>query len=328
MFRRPLLAFASLALLGQGCWAVPRAQPSPSVVPSVSGDPSPDGPVVFREGFGKLPGKAPTQPGVPSTSIPIVFATEVPELPPEVTVLREWASVPDETVIRNVTTALRVPSGAIGRTPLSGHLEVSWRDGVGYRWRYTSASGTLAFERDELSFPEPLGTTTGDAIEVAQTFLTGRGADVTGWGLPDAQGAIVTFAATRDEQSAVLPNGQPMIASSLEADVTGDIALRGFFELPRHMDRSNYPALTAGEMLERLRAGGTHPVTNAGEGSSIVFDKLTLALFRYEGVVNGDKRIFYLPALWAQGTLRRADGAIIPWATTVPLVKDELFQGN
>ena len=269
-----------MALLGQGCWTIPNPQPSPSVIPSVSGDPSPDGPVTFREGFGKLPGTAPTRPGVPSGSLPIVFATEVPELPPEVTVLREWASTPDETLIRNITTALHIPSGALGRTPIGKKLELTWKDGAGYIWSYASASNT------------------------------------------------VTFAATRDAQSAIESSGQPMVAATLEADVTGDIAIRGFFESLKNMDRSNYPALSAGDVLERLRAGGTHPVTDAGVGSSVVFDRLSIALVRHEADADGASRVFYLPALWAQGTLRRADGAIIPWATTVPLVSDESFQGK
>lgn len=324
MFPRLVIIGMLAVLLGQGCWAPPTSsfQP-PSPLPS--GDPSPDGPVAFREGFGKLPGMPPTHAGVSAGSVPVVFNAEVPELPPEVTVLREWTNAPNETLVKNITTALHVPSGALGRAPAGGRLDVSWKDGAGYAWRYSSASGTVAFERDDASFPEPLGTKTGDAVDVARTFFSRRGADVASWGPPYAQGIFVTFAASRDEQSAVLPDGQPQIAAALDADVTGDVALRGFFELPKNQDRSNYNALSAGEVLERLRGGGTHPVTNAGAGSSLVFDHLSIALYRHEPTVNGVPRVFYLPALWAQGTLHRADGALIPWATTVPLVKDDAF---
>jgi hypothetical protein len=327
--KRTLFALcAALVLVGQGCFSAPRTPSLDEITntPTVT----PDGIVAFREGFGALPGPAPTI-GTPANHQPPTVLNEtLPNIPPDVTVLREWDTSPDANLLRNLTTAIGVPSGAFGASPQAGTLSLSWRDGAGYDWTYDAPAHVLRVERSlpsaspSVATDEERGT---QALTATRDFLVARGISTVGWGVPAAHvsssGAWrVTYAASRDEQTVALARGDALLAGTAEG--IGDTVTRGTFELPRSIDRSNYPALAQGEVLRRLRAGGTNPLPALPSDSAVTLDEFELVLYRHEGLVNGKIRVFYIPALSASGMLRQG-GTFSPYQTLVPLAADAVF---
>ena len=317
---------AAVILLGQGCFAPPSSVPLANITatPTVT----PDGAVAFREGFGKLPGSAPSHLNGAQPSA--VLTTDLPPIPSDVTVLREWDTTPDTNLLRNITTALGVPSGTFGAAPQTRALSLSWDDGAGYRWVYNAPIHVLSATR----LLPPASPFTGEAAQVraqilttADDFLSAHGIQMAGWGLPtvhtSSSGAWrVTYAASRDEQTVAHANSTSLLAGTLEG--IGDAVMQASLELPRSLDRSNYPALAQGEVLRRLRAGGINPLPPLPAGASIAFESFQFVLYRHEGTLAGKTRVFYIPALQAQGTLRQG-GTHSPYTTLVPLVPDETF---
>jgi hypothetical protein len=320
MFQRIFLVSCMLCLLGQGCLSplIPTKSDTSAVEPI--GDPSPEGLVMFREGFGKLPGTSPLARAAEASLPGIVLAAPLPSLPNEVTVLREWNRRPEESLLRNLTSALTVPPGTLGEHPVGTALELGWTDESGVTWTYSvSSTLPLAFSRRA---PTERAASAADA---ARLFLTDRGVNMQGWGDAVVEDRQVRFAATRDRQTVVDANGEAVPAaiinvSELNAPSQGQLELN-----PVGLDRSNYPSFTEGETLERLRVGGTHPLQDNIPGSVVTFTQFSLALYRHDALLNGVSRTFYLPALWAIGTVRRPDGSAFPYATTVPLVRGNQF---
>lgn len=331
--RRSLLPlFAALLFVGQGCFSPVTTIPLEEIDGSAS--PAPDGFVAFEKGYGLLPGKAPTSPIPPERQPSFILETPMPGLPPDVTVLREWDTAPGQTLLRNITTALDVPSGAIGNGARGEALSLTWHDAQQYHWTYDAPAHTLTAELKTATVPTAPGLTEERAAEhasiAAQIFLTERGIDVAGWGAPEVRlqpsGTWrVTFAASRDAQPVSRTDGVFLPAGDLTG--TGQTVTYATMELPRSLDRSNYPALTSGEVLQRLRAGGTNPIQDAGEGATVTIEQWTTVLYWYEGVQGTVRRSFYIPALLATGTYRHA-GTAKPYSTLVPLATDDSFAGT
>jgi hypothetical protein len=326
MNRRLFLLCAAVLLVGQGCFAAPQSVPLEEIAATATA--TPDGMVAFRTGFGQLPGTPPSFVSRPQPTV--ILEGGLPTIPPDVTVLREWNTSPDTHLLRNMTTAFNVPSGAFGASPQTEALTLSWRDGTGYAWTYAAPEHALRTERllpAASPFTGEVDQINTKILATTRDFLSVRGVDTAGWGVPivhtSSSGAWrVTYAASRDEQTVMYPDGHSLLAGSVEG--TGDSVTRAFLELPRSLDRSNYPALTEGEVLRRLRAGGTNPLPTSSSGASVSFETFRFVLYRHEGVVGGSRRLFYIPALQASGTLRQ-EGTVSPHTTLVPLVADSAF---
>ena len=320
MFRRVSAIILGLCLFGQGCITTPApAQP----VTGTQGEPSPDGLVAFAQGFGILPIHAPSYPiGSHPT---VIFSAELPTLPTAVTVLRDWSSAPDDALLHNLTDALRIPAGMLGKNPIGEETSVRWHDDGGNVWNYDSEKNDVTVER--AGAPAVALPRTGDAdlaIRTARVFIADHGIDTSGWGEPYALPTSVVFPASRDHLSLVDADGRLVPGAVIETDTSGQVVERARFELPRQSDRSNYAALTMGQVTERLRAGGTNPVSSDATNASITLTEFTLAMAPYQATIDGRTRTFEIPILWARGTVRHGDSTA-EYATTVPLVRDDQF---
>lgn len=391
MKTRVCVLIAGVLFLGQGC--LPSVAPAPApVAPAPLGEPSPEGFVAFREGFGKLPSVAPALPAGPRPSV--TLSAQLPTIPPEVTVLRQRQTAPNDVLLDNVSIAVRIPAGTLGRAPVATELGLRWEDDQGYKWTFSAADNRLSFERLAQPSAATVSNLTADdsLLETARTWLDSRGAYRRGWGNPEPSfswqtwwakafadkrcmdaGSLtsmreigsraelkisraplllkrdsgarclnpefpllqsVDYQALRDEQPVVDAKGAPVLAARLAIDTKLNLVQTGWFELQPELDRSNYPALAPDEILTRLRAGGLNPTALpvAGQAASsseatVTFDSLTLGLYRHVATVDRQPRVYFVPALWARGTLRHADGSAAGYATVVPLVKDDAFGG-
>ncbi|HWQ99482.1 MAG TPA: hypothetical protein VN397_01390 [Candidatus Methylomirabilis sp.] len=387
MRKRLILTATVVATLGQGCLPPVTAPTAPDATSTRSalGEPSPEGLVGFKMGFGKLPGAAPSS-GLPAGPRPsIVLGADIPVIPPDVTVLRERKTAPDEILLQNITSAARVPAGTLGRAPSASALTLRWRDDQGYRWTYDAALHRVGFDRITGADTATVSQLLQDdrLIQTAKAFLDERGALTRGWGKPElsfswfkwweralgenrcmndaALGAVrelgkkgdadvknapllpfrdsgarcvnpefptlqaVDYAATRDEQLVLNDRGESIFAAHLVVNVKDGTVQSGWFELPTDLDRSNYPALSANETLERLRAGGLNPITGSSPGVTITLNSFVIGLHKHTVTADDQPRSYFLPALWARGTVRRADGSTTGYATLVPLVRDDAF---
>jgi hypothetical protein len=184
--KRVLVSFAfGLCLFGQGCLGGPTVGPSQTgETPSVQ--PSTEGFVAFRDGFGPLPGPRPLGTGA---KFETTWSTELPSLPNEVTVLRQHTATPDRVLLQNITTALRIPAGVLGDAADASALSLSWRDGANteYGWSYDAVLNHVSFRR--VISPNALTTSSliddAQLIQSAKLFLVEHGVDSTGWGKPE-----------------------------------------------------------------------------------------------------------------------------------------------
>jgi hypothetical protein len=317
MFRRIVAVTLGLCLFGQGCTLPARNVSTLPKQEEPQGQPSPEGFVLFHDGFGFLP-------GAPRT------ATRSPR---RLTVLRARNPAPNETLLRNVTTAVGIPAGTLGKNVTGKNISVSWHDADGFTWDYNASLQTLTFQGPAIRNPArvvhtPLPT---DAVEWAKAeatrFFDQHGIERNSWGrepiITKTDDVItITYAASQDVQPVALPSGAPERAGSMTLDPFSKEVISGWAVLPHAMDRSNYPALTSAEILERLRAGGSHPPTS---DAIVTITEITSALYRDDVIVNGLPRTFYYPALWARGTSRTGD-RITDYATVIPLVADHAFE--
>lgn len=335
MQSRLFVAFLAFSLLGQGCLSTipaspttppPGAQNAEATTPEgVSGEPSPDGFIAFREGFGLLPNPTPLPEdvGTPPTTI---FAAPFPPLPSSVTVLREWAPPPSDALLHNLTSALQIPVGMLGEEPVGESVTVRWHDAEGGIWSYDSKNNAVAYMRpDAPAAPVIRLSDTDQAVQAVRSFLLDHGITTNGWGEPEARAASVFFAASRDAYPLVDVAGDLVSAAEWETDAIGKTVIRGRADLATELERSDYPALSDGAVIQRLRAGGTHPIKNASSNTVVTFDHFNLALLPTRTTINGQLRTFHLPVLWARGTVRRGTD-VSAYATTVPLVADATFQ--
>lgn len=186
----------AILLLGAGCVWFPKFTP-PTSTPSapVSGAPSPEGFVAFRVGFGLLPGTDPASRIKLQPNVSVRWATALPPVPQEVTVIRRRRTMPDTTLLQNITTAAEIPAGMLQQKPSPLSFLLSWTDGKGYGWKYDAAQGHVSFSPasgDGGAVPaipsstEVLSSFPVDTLleNAAKDFLTSRGAVSGAWGEP------------------------------------------------------------------------------------------------------------------------------------------------
>lgn len=333
MQRRAIVLLAALSLIGQGCISgtpittsttLPGGQEATPTTGAASGEPSPDGFIPFREGFGKLPGTARSD--VTSRSLPTtILAAPLPTIPASVTVLRAWMPPPDDALLHNLTNALQIPVGMLGGQPAGERVTVRWHDAKGIVWDYDSGNNAILFAVPDAQAAPVIRTGDGvQAIQTVRAFIADHGIDMTGWGAPEARAASVFFPGSRDGYSLVDPDGVLLSGAEMETDAAGKTVIRGHLALPSRSERSDYDALPARTVLERLRAGGTNPIPNAGADTVVSFDHFDLVLTPFETIVDGRQRTLYVPALWARGTMRHGSETSA-YATTVPLIADDAF---
>src|SRR3989338_2316870 len=385
MFKRLVLGLAAVMTLGQGCVFTPATYTTSTVTPT--GDPSPEGPVGFKEGFGKLPGAAPQASLAPGPRPSIVLGAELPKFPPDVTVLRQHRSTPDSILLENMAVALQIPAETLGRDPVGNALTLGWRDDLGFRWTYDASLNRMTFDRVAQPTAATVRTLRDDdsLIQTVKTFLDGRSILTRGWGKPELSfswskwwaaseeqnrcmdekslaavrelgrkgdldvanapllpfrdsGArcmdheypalqSVDYAATRDEQLVLNGKGASAFAARIVVDVATGAVANGWVGLPPELARANYPPLPADEVLERLRAGGLNPIEGSSPAVTITLDSFVIGLYRHTVRVDDQSRSYFLPALWARGKVRRADGSTTGYATVIPLVRDDQFSG-
>lgn len=333
MLRRTSFAFLTICLLGQGCIASPIATNLPTISPT--GEPSPEGFVTFREGFGKLPGRSPYD-ATKKAQPKLILNAELPAIPTDVTVLREWNGAPSETLLRNVLLGVQVPAGVLGNKPVGDALAVRWHDEQGYAWSYTANTQTVTFHRMQPAQQHPTDAqrlSPDEIAEQARVFLVAHGVDAREWGrAPEIRTAsssafaVLYFADSRDGQGVVNRLGQTESVAAIQLDVVSGDVSDGWFKLSQGTDRSNYNALSPDQVMERLRTGG---LNTAGEfnDATIVINEFARILYKHDGIVNAQPRTFYLPTLWAHGTLTRGDKTT-DFATVIPLVRDDAFEAR
>jgi hypothetical protein len=182
MFKKIAPVLFVITVLGAGCF-----QPvSESEKPEQFGSPSPEGFVSFNEGFGKIPGPAPEMPEKRTSAPAVEWEIDLPSHPTEVTVLRMYRTLPDPAFLQNITTALRIPAGALKSGPTAEAMSIQWRDEDGYRWTYDGGTHRVTF-----ALIEPPETDTVNALPandslvgIADDFLNERGVDTRSWSSP------------------------------------------------------------------------------------------------------------------------------------------------
>lgn len=194
MLKRLFLGLATAALFGQGCVILrPSATNQPptstktAVVPL--GEPSPEGFVAFRRGFGKLP--APARPPIRNKGyqkFSVTFSAALPIIPPEVTVLRQRLTVPNQTILENLALAQRLPSGVLGRAPVSASLSLGWTDNQNFYWQYDAVENNLTAVYINKSLEaKTVSDLPNDSklLQTAKAWLDGRGVSTRDWGNPN-----------------------------------------------------------------------------------------------------------------------------------------------
>jgi hypothetical protein len=190
----------AILLLGAGCAWLPAFTPATSTpaIP-VTGAPSPEGFVAFREGFGLLPGTDPASQIKLQTNVSVRWAASLPPIPLEVTVIRRRRTMPDTTLLQNITTAAEIPAGMLQQQPAPLNFLLSWTDGKGYAWKYDATQADVAFASYDATVGKPSDAfsatetksgivatfPTDEALEnAAKDFLISRGALSSAWGDP------------------------------------------------------------------------------------------------------------------------------------------------
>jgi hypothetical protein len=331
--RSSFLLFLILScLFGAGCTVFQPITFSPP--PSTLGEPSPDGPVAFRRGFGALPGNSPQN--TPSkTPFTVVMQIPLPSLPNEVTVLRERSTEPADTLLRNITTAFHIPAGVVGPSTRERAAAVSWTSSSDHlRWTYDTQTNTLHAERTASAAGSMLTTPLSEdqIVGRAETVFHALGIDRNHWGhavMTSSTGPwkTVLYPATQDEQlirtrdGAVVAAGTARIhEASLELDALSAT-------LPTDVDRSNYPSITSQELFDRLR---TAPID-----TTLLNTNPTLTVTLFERILvpvvtpTQISRTYYIPAFFVTGVLRDGrERSATPFQTIVPLVRDDQFSGS
>jgi len=188
MKSRIFLISTAFLLLGAGCSWLPGFTPATST-PAIplSGTPSPEGFVAFREGFGLLPGIDPASDIALQPNISVRWATSLPQIPAEVTVIRRHRTMPDTTMLQNLTTAAEIPAGMLQQQPSPLSFLLSWTDGKGFAWKYDAAQAHVSFSVTPSSTATKiLASFPADANleNAAKDFLVSRGAPSASWGEP------------------------------------------------------------------------------------------------------------------------------------------------
>lgn len=146
----------------------------------------PDRPISQLRGFGEIP-DVPTPALRPGTRGSVRLMAALPQIPTNVTVLRVNDGRPDQTLLRNASNALGLPSGVLGETPVGKDLSLTWKDADGVHWNAFADGRRVTFS-DEAHPPAALTVSAlpsnEEAIRIARTFLQDHGVNMTRYSQP------------------------------------------------------------------------------------------------------------------------------------------------
>jgi hypothetical protein len=370
-----------LLVLGAGC--VSSFPITPIATSTDSGVPSPEGVITFRQGFGLLPGKNPMPADRPSSPVRVDWK-DLPEIPPNVTVIRKRSTLPNATVLQNVTSAMNIPIGTLQLNPKTEAFAVQWKDVSGIRWRYDAATDRLVFEQASATVALTSAVPGSDVelTRAGETFMNDRGLFSETWSAPylvysweqwwaerkkegkcmtknsiavirkmaeqsslhfdllsslSTDGGkecvapefpnvqVIRFSASQDGEQIYGDDGTSFISGEVMLRADTNEVVRGWAELKRDADRSNYEAIQPDRLETYLRQGGVSGFPpNAISYSVTRFHK---GEYRYVALVNGEERTFYIPAVQAEGTITYQNGSPAPYAIVVPLTREDQFNG-
>ncbi|MFA5936042.1 MAG: hypothetical protein WC787_04290 [Patescibacteria group bacterium] len=164
------------ALFGAGCAPVT----SPEIAQPI-GEAFPSRPVGQVGGFGTIPG-VPTPKLKSGVRGSVRLKAEFPNVPSKVTVLKVNDGRPDETLLRNASNALSIPTGVIGERATGRDLVLTWKDEAGLAWT-ASANGRRVEFMDEAQPVTALTVSaipaTEEIVRTAQEFLQSHGIKTT-----------------------------------------------------------------------------------------------------------------------------------------------------
>ena len=373
---------ASLVFLGAGCASM---MPSTPVVPmaSDSGTPSPEGLIAFSQGFGLLPGKNPMTVNRPVSTVSVNLEN-LPEYPSGITVIRKRSTMPNATVLQNISAATHIPIGTLEQNPKAKALTFEWQDSSGYRWKYDAQTDRLEFEKDttvSLTTSKPLSDDV--LLQVSSGFFKNRGLLSGDWGSPytvfswqkwwedrmkenkcmsrssievirkmalessldfdllsslsskDSSDCVdpefpnlqvVRFSISKDGEMVFDRDGSAAIGAEAVVRMDTQEIVRGWVEIKREADRSNYLAIQPDRLEAYLKSGGISGFPTSAK--SFEAKKFNKGSYRYIAPVEDEKRTFYIPAIQAEGTLMYENGTSIPYAVVVPLTREDQFEGK
>lgn len=165
---RKIFTLAAVVLFGAGCMTLPT---SPKTATTFF-NPTLTAPTPARLGFGQLP-----KINIPPGRAKVMLAKDLPNLPPEITVLRLRRGTPDDTQLRNLTNALSIPAQMLGNFPQTSEMNLEWKDDQGFKWSYRASERTLEFKNAATSGPLTLSDlrSYADTMATADTFIFARG---------------------------------------------------------------------------------------------------------------------------------------------------------
>lgn len=378
-----LSSVISLLLLGAGCSSFTPTAPTSFV--GDSGTPSPEGLIAYSQGFGLLPGKNPNTQIDRTKSSAEVTWKDLPEIPPTVTVIRKRSTVPNSTVIQNLTSALNVPVGALGQNPSAKAMVIDWDDQAGFRWSYDATTDRLSFERELVRSSLTSSKTAADDVleKSAIDFMSSKGIQSTDWSAPyvvyswdqwwsarqkegkcmtrasldivrkmafegsldydlisslSKSGSsdcvdpefpnqqVVRFSVSKDGLSIYEKDGMPAIGGEAVVRLDTQEVIRGWVELKREADRSNYESIQPDRLEYYLKTGGVLGFPPSTKSYAI--SSFHRGSYRYVTEANGEQRTFYIPAIQAEGILTYQNGSSLPYAIVVPLTREDQFEGK
>ena len=248
----------------------------------------------------------------------------LPSLQPTVTVVRVPAGTADHTQFANMTTAMGLPAGALGDQTKNLTLSFTWTNSEGYVWSYLA-------EKSRIAFSNPLYALTGTStpvneertVDAARDFAVAHGfreSDYRNFVMASSSVEFPTLSSVTaervvDERNIVDKDGRPEQGAVLYVNKSG-IVSSGWMSLAQEPQRSDYPAITADEMRQRMEQGGL-----AGPPSGSVDIAKTFFAFVRLPRQSGNDAEFLAPALVGEGVEQLVQGGTRPYRIVVPLVK-------
>ncbi len=166
---RLLTLAALIALLGAGCFTTPNVPRTAEQLATSTSDII----VPRQNGFGTLP-SIPTGSG----KLAVTLNAEIPPVPGYVTVIRLRRGTPNDIELRNLTSALGIPTGVVSNAPTESNLALDWTDDQGRHWIYHADDRSLDFSEASVT-ARPFTVTTlpqnDQLISNANGFLIASG---------------------------------------------------------------------------------------------------------------------------------------------------------
>lgn len=125
-----------------------------------------------ENGFGALPTIT-----VPARRARVTVNAILPQVPDKITIIRLRSGGPNDTELRNIASAIGVPSGTISDNPRRSTLDLTWTDDQGYRWTYHTNERVLEFSLERTpSSPLTVSELPSNTkiISLANSFLLAR----------------------------------------------------------------------------------------------------------------------------------------------------------